>query len=512
MKPITKEQYHFIENNFVVSKDYNLDFESINRMLLFERKIKKIGFLVKNEFIQPLVSLFSFILTFASPISIYFIFVYIEKINYEVCPAFSKLIIFLSWFLTLIIIIQINEKFTFERTARSFALFLLFFLNFLKYRYYIKNKVLFGYYVKVLKLKVANKIENQNNLIKKLRWLYHKSIPSVRESLVSIKKIEAEFNSIKEINTAFQLELSDNDKSYTKNKNSDWWITEEVIHEIKSQLENEIIKREKEEVTRREKEIEREKIRNEKRLLALAEYEKKREENKIKEENRLNDLASKKERGQKLIEEGLREISILLGINESQHHESNQEEEKFQEFLKKQHEKTEKTTKQKTNTKQPKVRQNKAISSDKLKEIINQKITTGKLGEEIVFEELKSRLIGTTFQPLIEKFRHVSKEQGDGSGYDILAYNENAEEIYVEVKSTTSKYPIANFSKNELDFAEQFDKSYVLFLVYNLNSDTFEYEEFIGYSKIKEKLNFQPVSYKLKTKNNLSNQDNKLNL
>jgi hypothetical protein len=41
MKPITKEQYRFVENNFVDSKEYNLDFDSINRMLSFEKKIKK---------------------------------------------------------------------------------------------------------------------------------------------------------------------------------------------------------------------------------------------------------------------------------------------------------------------------------------------------------------------------------------------------------------------------------------------------------------------------------------
>ena len=136
------------------------------------------------------------------------------------------------------------------------------------------------------------------------------------------------------------------------------------------------------------------------------------------------------------------------------------------------------------------------------------------MGEQLIFEQLKSRLIGTIYQPLIEEFKHVSIEHGDGLGYDILAYNESAEKIYVEVKTTTAKYPVASFSRNEISFANQFDENYVLFLVHNLNTDdnSFEYIEINEFSNVKEQLNFQPISYKLKIKDNLSNQNNQLNL
>jgi hypothetical protein len=46
-----------------------------------------------------------------------------------------------------------------------------------------------------------------------LGWLYDKSISFMREIQMSIKNFETEFNNIKEINTAFQLGLSDVDKS-----------------------------------------------------------------------------------------------------------------------------------------------------------------------------------------------------------------------------------------------------------------------------------------------------------
>ncbi|MBK9329913.1 MAG: DUF3883 domain-containing protein [Sphingobacteriales bacterium] len=124
------------------------------------------------------------------------------------------------------------------------------------------------------------------------------------------------------------------------------------------------------------------------------------------------------------------------------------------------------------------------------------------MGEQLIFEELKLRLISTIYQPLIEEFKHVSIEHGDGLGYDILAYNESAEKIYVEVKTTTAKYPAASFSKNEISFANQFDENYVLFLVHNLNTDynSFEYIEIHGFSNVKEQLSFQPTNYKLRLK------------
>ena len=269
MKTITKEQYQFIENNFVASKEYNLDFDSINRMLSFEKKIKKIGFVIENEFTQTLFAYFCLFLFFALPICTACIFDYIEKLNYEIYPVFYLLIIF-SWFLNVRIMIAISDKFTFERSARTFALFLLSFLSSSKCKYYKKHEILFNDYVNELKSKVSDKIFNQNNLINELRWLYNKSISNMQESLMSINNFEIDFNNLKEINTAFgfQLGLSGSEKSKldSKYKNSAWWKIKEKIQETKTRLEDEIIKREKEEAIKRENAIEDERIRNVKKI------------------------------------------------------------------------------------------------------------------------------------------------------------------------------------------------------------------------------------------------------
>jgi hypothetical protein len=475
-----------------------------------KKKLKKIGFVIENEFTQTLFAYLCIFLFFAVPISTACIFDYIEKMNYEIYPVFAVLIFIFSWFLIVRIIIALDEKFTFERTARNFALFVLSFFNSSKCKYFKNHEILFNDYVNELKLKVSDKIDSQNNLINGLSWLGNKSLDVIQEAKNNINNFETGFNNIKEINIAFRLYLSDSEKISTKFlskniKDSTWWQTEKKIQETKTRLEEEIIKREKDEALKKEKEIESEKIKNEKRLIALAENEKRREEeNRIYEENRKKRL--------KEAEEKRKEREIILRIEEEKRKQQ-KEEEKFQKFLKKQIEKTNNLLKPKSKIKNPRIKVNKVITPDKLKQIVERKLTIGTLGEQLIFEELKSRLIGTIYQTLIEEFKHVSIEYGDGLGYDILAYNESAEKIYVEVKTTTAKYPVASFSRNEISFANQFDENYVLFLVHNLNinDNSYEYVEINEFSNVKEQLNFQPISYKLKIKDNLTNQNNQLN-
>ncbi len=53
-----------------------------------------------------------------------------------------------------------------------------------------------------------------------------------------------------------------------------------------------------------------------------------------------------------------------------------------------------------------------------------------------------------------EQVRWISKEKGDGAGFDILSRNLNGTDKYIEVKTTklAKETPIF-FSKNELDFS-----------------------------------------------------------
>lgn len=100
--------------------------------------------------------------------------------------------------------------------------------------------------------------------------------------------------------------------------------------------------------------------------------------------------------------------------------------------------------------------------------IQKQKNMIGALGEEIVFEYLNNIADKYNFKKPI----HVSKEKGDGLGYDILFFNENEEEIYIEVKATTKKF-IDGFemTQNEIETSQNKKFQYKIYRIYELDPE-----------------------------------------
>lgn len=91
----------------------------------------------------------------------------------------------------------------------------------------------------------------------------------------------------------------------------------------------------------------------------------------------------------------------------------------------------------------------------------------GKKGEEIVFLLEKEYLIEIGREDLADKVRHISKEEGDGLGYDIFSFFKNGKEKYIEVKSTTIENSNSFIiTKNELDFLEKNRKNTFIYKVY----------------------------------------------
>lgn len=91
----------------------------------------------------------------------------------------------------------------------------------------------------------------------------------------------------------------------------------------------------------------------------------------------------------------------------------------------------------------------------------------GFLGERLVlaYENDKLKRLGLTDHTP----KHISQNQGDGTGYDILSYDNTGKEIYIEVKTTTQGKETPFFiSKHELDFSQKHADSYYLYRVYNV--------------------------------------------
>ena len=96
----------------------------------------------------------------------------------------------------------------------------------------------------------------------------------------------------------------------------------------------------------------------------------------------------------------------------------------------------------------------------------------GLFGEEIVIEYEKWNLIRLGKDKLADKIKWISKEEGDGAGFDILSKNLNGTDKYIEVKTTRlGKETPFFFSSNELQFSINKASYYHLYRLFNVESD-----------------------------------------
>jgi len=97
----------------------------------------------------------------------------------------------------------------------------------------------------------------------------------------------------------------------------------------------------------------------------------------------------------------------------------------------------------------------------------NQKL--GILGEEIVLEFEKWYLIGIGKEKLANQIEWISKEKGDGAGFDILSKYANGKDKYIEVKSTKlSKESPFFFTRQELQFSINHSNDFHLYRLFNI--------------------------------------------
>jgi hypothetical protein len=96
----------------------------------------------------------------------------------------------------------------------------------------------------------------------------------------------------------------------------------------------------------------------------------------------------------------------------------------------------------------------------------------GMIGEKIVLEFEKRKLISIGKEKLADKIEWISKEQGDGAGFDILSRYPNGKDKYIEVKSTKlSREAPFYFTRNELHFSREHAEDYHLYRLFNINEE-----------------------------------------
>jgi hypothetical protein len=103
------------------------------------------------------------------------------------------------------------------------------------------------------------------------------------------------------------------------------------------------------------------------------------------------------------------------------------------------------------------------------KEQDNRKL--GEQGEELVVAYEQYRLIRAGKENFANKIEWISKEKGDGLGFDILSRNINGSDRYIEVKTTKlSKETPIYLTKTEVSFAALQKQNFYLYRIYNFDT------------------------------------------
>jgi len=129
----------------------------------------------------------------------------------------------------------------------------------------------------------------------------------------------------------------------------------------------------------------------------------------------------------------------------------------------------------------------------------NKKIT-GLKGEEIVLEIERDYLNSINMGYLAEQIKHISKDDGDGAGYDILSFYPDGQKKYIEVKSTMKSGGNSFYlSKNELDFLRSNKYNTCIYKIFNVNEgEDIPHLKVHTANDILIKNNITPVQYVVK--------------
>lgn len=96
----------------------------------------------------------------------------------------------------------------------------------------------------------------------------------------------------------------------------------------------------------------------------------------------------------------------------------------------------------------------------------------GDRGEELVMQYERWRLLQEDKAALADTIEWISREQGDGAGFDILSKNTNGTDRYIEVKTTQlGKYTPIYLTRNELAFSRKEESNYFLYRVFACKKD-----------------------------------------
>jgi hypothetical protein len=118
----------------------------------------------------------------------------------------------------------------------------------------------------------------------------------------------------------------------------------------------------------------------------------------------------------------------------------------------------------------------------------------GEAGERLVLEHERAKLLRAGQTDLARKVRWVSKEEGDGAGYDVRSYEPGGREKFIEVKTTVGSQTTPFFmTRNEKDFADEADDRYRIARIFDFRREPRAFELT---SPLDSFVRFEPESYR----------------
>lgn len=123
----------------------------------------------------------------------------------------------------------------------------------------------------------------------------------------------------------------------------------------------------------------------------------------------------------------------------------------------------------------------------------------GLAGELLIMKYEAQRLYLSGAKALSEKIEHVSTKYGDGAGYDILSYENDGRERFIEVKTTAYTAETPFFASiNEINFSNNHIDQFRLYRVFSFRKNP---KVFVLSGAMSESCHLHPVSYRATMRN-----------
>lgn len=118
----------------------------------------------------------------------------------------------------------------------------------------------------------------------------------------------------------------------------------------------------------------------------------------------------------------------------------------------------------------------------------------GAAGEDLVMKYEAQRLHAAGSRALADRIEHVSRTKGDGAGYDILSFEEDGRERFIEVKTTAyiAETPFY-VSRNELSFSTEQSAQFHLYRLFDFRKRV---RMFMLAGALDANCRLDPVSYR----------------